>query len=562
MTNAFVSPTRTLVVICPDWPLVVLGVNPSEPALVLAAGRVVAATATARIAGVVQGLRRRDAQLACPGVRVVERDEAREARNFEVVASALEAVTPRVEVRRPGWCSFGVRGPARLFGGEEALVRRTVEVVHDALVGLSGSLTVGPIEDGLGSPCHIGVADGSFASTLAARSSDVASGGATVVPPGGTLSFLAPLPVDALLGDGFPEDEPSAPRRELVDVLVRLGLSTIGSFAALPVEDVVGRFGTEGLVAHRLAIGFDDHLSEHRLDPPDLTASVAFDPPIDRVDQAAFAARSLAESFHTGLDRRGVACTRVVVEMETESGERLSRMWRDEGALAPRAVVDRVRWQLEGWLYGSPAARPTSGLVLLTLAPDEVVPATGRQLGFWGGTSSSDVQATRACTRLVGLLGPESVRVPEWRGGRDPDDSVVLVPFIPPVVGSAGVGSRRIRPTESEPPWPGSLPGPFPAAVHADPLPVEVLDAAGRSVVVDGRGALSASPHRLRIKGGMDLGEVLDITAWAGPWPVDERWWDSQRHRRRARLQVVVGDGTAHLVVLSSGRWSIAATYD
>ena len=152
--------------------------------------------------------------------------------------------------------------------------------------------------------------------------------------------------------------------------------------------------------------------------------------------------------------------------------------------------------------------------------------------------------------------------VPEWRGGRDPDDSVVLVPFIPPVVGSAGVGSRRIRPTESEPPWPGSLPGPFPAAVHADPLPVEVLDAAGRSVVVDGRGALSASPHRLRIKGGMDLGEVLDITAWAGPWPVDERWWDSQRHRRRARLQVVVGDGTAHLVVLSSGRWSIVATYD
>jgi protein ImuB len=49
---------------------------------------------------------------------------------------------------------------------------------------------------------------------------------------------------------------------------------------------------------------------------------------------------------------------------------------------------------------------------------------------------------------------------------------------------------------------------------------------------------------------------------WAGPWPADERWWDPAAARRRARLQVLLDDGTAHLLVLEHGRWHLEATYD
>ena len=59
--------------------------------------------------------------------------------------------------------------------------------------------------------------------------------------------------------------------------------------------------------------------------------------------------------------------TRLVVEAETEHGERLARCWRDEGVLGASALADRVRWQLEGWLHGPPAVRPTAGLVRLVL---------------------------------------------------------------------------------------------------------------------------------------------------------------------------------------------------
>ncbi|HIM65562.1 MAG TPA: DNA polymerase Y family protein, partial [Acidimicrobiia bacterium] len=61
--------------------------TPADPAAVLAAGRVVAASAAARSAGVAVGQRRREAQARCPVVVVLERDEAAEARRFEVVAA-------------------------------------------------------------------------------------------------------------------------------------------------------------------------------------------------------------------------------------------------------------------------------------------------------------------------------------------------------------------------------------------------------------------------------------------------------------------------------------------
>ncbi len=516
------APVRTLAVSCPDWPLTAMGVPCSDPAVVLSGGRIVAASTAAREAGVVEGQRRREATFRCPGAAVLERDEEREARRFEAVVVALGEVTPWVEAQVPGACSFGVRGPVRLFGGEEALVRRTAEVVDGALDGVLGP--------GTHPGCRIGVADGPFAAGLAAR-------GGVLVPAGGTREFLSPLPVGVLGAPG------------LSDVLVRLGLATLGSFAGLSAADVAGRFGAAGLAAHRLASGLDDRPPARQVPPPDLAVEVGFDPPVDRVDRVAFAARSLAESLHAGLAGRGLSCTRVLVEAETCHGEHLARRWRDEGTMGAVDLADRVRWQLEGWLNGPPAVRPTSGLVRLGLTPDGVVAATGHQAGFWGGASAADERAARALARLDGLLGSGSVRVPEWRGGRGPAEQLVLVPF------ATRAGSP---PTRDGTPWPGALPPPAPAAVHSDPAPVELLDPGGRPVGVDARGALSAAPSRIRRDG---LPEA-EVAAWSGPWPVDERWWDPQRHRRLARLQVVDDAGTASLLVLESGRWLVAATYD
>jgi hypothetical protein len=78
---------------------------------------------------------------------------------------------------------------------------------------------------------------------------------------------------------------------------------------------------------------------------------------------------------------------------------------------------------------------------------------------------------------------------------------------------------------------------------------------------------LSAAPDLLLGVLGANAGGVASIpdgkvVGWAGPWLADERWWDLRLRRRRARVQVLLVDGTAHLLVLEEGRWGIEATYD
>jgi protein ImuB len=504
-----------VVVWCPDWPVVAAGAAPDIPAAVVHANRVTACSPAARAEGVLPGLRRREAQGRCPELELLAHDPARDARAFEPVLVAVEELTPWVEVLRPGECAFPARGAARYHGGEPALAVTVTAAVHAALGGQSG--------------CRVGIADGTFAAGLAARHQ-------AIVPPGGSRAFLAPLPVTAL-------DRP-----DLADLLVRLGLGTLGDLAALPRADLAARFGPEGVRASRLANGLDEQPRGARRPPPDLRVAVELDPPADRVDLAAFAAKALADELVARLDGLGLACTRLRIEAETDQGETLSRVWRyDPSGRLAAVMAERARWQLDGWLTGR-TGRPPGALTRLVLVPDEVVPDRGRQLGFWGGESEAGQRAARAVARIQGLLGPEAVRTAHLRGGRDPADRVA---FTPASDGGPAGGPGAV-------PWPGQVPAPAPAIVYADPLPAEVVDAADETVTVDGRGLLGSLPSRLRVRDR----SWSAITAWAGPWLVDERWWDPAVHRRLVRLQVTTDRQVAYLLRLTGGRWWVEAVYD
>ncbi|HUQ62488.1 MAG TPA: DNA polymerase Y family protein [Acidimicrobiales bacterium] len=471
--------------------------------------------------------------VVCPGFTVDGSDPDRDARAFEPVVAAVESFTPRVEVLRAGVCAFATRGPSRYFGGDEALAHRVAQRVDEVL--------------GTGAqPCRVGVADGRFA---AERAADAGA----VVPPGNSAAFLAPLPVCTLGTSDLP------------DILRRLGIHTLGDLAALPAPAVLGRFGPDGISAHRLARGLDERPLAARTPPPDLTVAAELDPPVDHPEALAFVAKSLADQLDELLVGQGLMATRVSIQFETEHGESLSRLWRHDGGLTAAALAQRVRWQLDGWLaHSGPSGRereaqcqsgrereaqgPTSGVTLLRLVPDEVGPAKGRQGGFWGGQSDGDERAARVLARVQGMLSPEAVVTAVEAGGREPGDRVCRFPW----------GDTPPASDSKKAPWPGRIPTPSPATVYADRLPAEVVERGGAVVNVTGRGHATSAPARLSIAGS----HWTEIAAWAGPWPLDERWWDAAVHRRQARWQVVTTDGAAHLLVVEHGRWSVEATYD
>jgi protein ImuB len=568
-----------------------------------------------------------------------------------------------------------------------------------------------------------------FAAGLAARDG-------RLIPPGETASFLSGMPIEAI------------ERPELIDLLKRLGIKTLGDFARLPAGDVLTRFGFDGALAHRLAAGHDHRPLAVRQPPPDLDVSETYDEPLERVDVAAFAGRALAEKLHEKLAAYGLACTRLGIEAVTADGQELHRVWRHDGTLTAAAIAERVRWQMDGWLTGArrgAPARPTAGLVRLRLIPDGVLVHLGLQPGLWGDTGAERERAHRAFSRVQGLLGPEAVVTPVLGGGRSADDQVRLVPWgdertpwkpaadhadpvpdisvapllskeaeaiqlttrrtevlrpaeadvaveqrawlerkvrkeerartaesaretgeewadawarrtaraelkaqaeeggreegkepagravggirpegngravsgtradgngraesgarveepkrgergadvvalsrreegdgrtgngsvvrldvpaPPPGEGGATVialrpGGRRARRAAKAPlpPWPGRLPKPAPAVVLNEPLPAVVLDADGRPVGVSARLELTGEPAALVV----ERSQPVEIGGWAGPWPVDERWWAPGEARRRARFQVVLADGRALLLSLAGGHWVVEAIYD
>ncbi|TCP49386.1 protein ImuB [Tamaricihabitans halophyticus] len=528
------SAPRLLVVWCPDWPVVAAGqatgVPVHIPAAVLSANRVLACSAQARGNGIRRGMRRRQAQGRCPELVVFDDDPARDAALFEPVAAAVEELAVGVEVIRSGVVAVPARGSARYFGGERDLAERLIDQLASST----------------GVECQIGIADGLFAALLAAHRS-------VVVAEGASAEFLAPLSVSEL-------DQPGIAGQgcaELIDLLNRLGLSTLGEFAEIPEREVAARFGTEGVRAHRLANATQERPLDRRRPPPDLSITQHLDPPVERVDAAAFVARGLAERLHAGLASRGFACTRLNITASTEHGEQFSRMWRCAEPLTPAGIADRVRWQLDGWLRIGKGDRPSSGIQTLHLEPAEVVLGSELQLGLWHGAEQAAAaeRAGRALVRVQGLLGEQSAGTPVVQGGRGPTERVRLVPW----------GTERSVRDDPELPWPGRLPSPSPATVLVTPEPAVLRDTGGAEIELTARGELSAAPHVVR--SGWVTGLVSD---WAGPWLVDQRWWAPERAALLARVQVVLteeetGTQTALLLLRAehdSPQWMVEGVYD
>jgi protein ImuB len=169
------------------------------------------------------------------------------------------------------------------------------------------------------------------------------------------------------------------------------------------------------------------------------------------------------------------------------------------------------------------------------------------QPGLWGELGVGDERAHRALVRVQGLLGPDSVFTAVLDGGRGYADRARLVPW----------GDERVA-DRADQPWPGQLPAPAPATVLPEPAPIAVRGADGESVDVDDRLALSGAPAS--VQSGRE--PAVAVTGWAGPWPVQERWWAPAEARQRVRLQLLLADGRAILVAGHDRVWALEAVYD
>ena len=515
------SAPRTLALWVPDWPVIAAasGLGSGVPVAVLSKGQVLACSQSARAEGVRRGQRRRDAQSRCPALVLRDHQPDADARAFEEVLTELEQLTPGVAPLRPGLCALHV--PSRFYGGEA----EAGAVIAERLVAL-GVWDV-----------RIGVADGLFAAEQAARRA--AAQDSLVVPAGESAAFLRDLPVDVL-------DTGGAGEADLVSLLRRMGLPTLGHYASLPAADVHTRFGAHGALLHRLASGREARGVSRRQVPPELTARLPLEPPLDRIDQIAFSLRTTAEAFVADLADRSAVCTAVRIEVDADGVVASSRRWVHPRWFAATDLVDRLRWQLAP-SPSSPEGGVQAPVDEVRLVP-EVVESLGDHADSLFGTGP-DETVERGVARVQGLVGHEAVVSVQVQGGRGPAERHLLVPW----------GEKPVAARPATSPWPGQVPAPAPATVFERPTEAWVVGAEGAPVGVTGRGVVTGDLTRFRPAVGA---EWMPVASWAGPWPVDDHWWDEAAARRIARFQVVGVDGSAWLMVVENGRWHTEARYD
>ncbi len=475
---------------------------PSDDPVLIVDDRVAGATDDVLAAGVGLGMPRREAEALAPFATVLTRDPGEESRRFDPVVEVIEDLIPRVEMVSPGLVFVPIDGAVRFYGGEDALAERVVKEL-DRLVGHER-----------GGHALVGVADGPFAARWAAATTDV--GRPNVITD--TVGFLAGLDLVTL--------RESANGDELIDTFRWLGVSTLGELARLPREALVTRFGSPGLLAHRLASG-EDRFVDPREIPPEFAVDAGFEEPLETLDEVAFAARALAERLLKGLRASGVAPHRVSILAEAAAGEPRERIWRSADPFTEKALSDRVWWQLRAWVESGGVP---GGITRLRIAPADLSDE-GRQLGLLQDETSR-IESERALARAQALLGPDGVLQGRAQGGRMPQERVAWSRWGEPLVEEDRDASA---------PWPGATPSPSPALVPPRLQPLEVEWDEGL-------------PARVRL--GTRWEPVL---TWSGPWRLSGRWWAGERDADRYQLVTSAG---AFLCVVSEGRAFLAGVYD
>lgn len=355
--------------------------------------------------GVRDGMPLGEALSHCPDLVLLPPDPERAAGLWEEALRGLEGIGAAVESERAGEAFFEADGLRGLYGG------------------VGGALRCA--RDAIGMPAKLAAAPGRFAAYAAAHESRGRRSGSRrelVVDADRCRAFLSPLPVSLL---GARLDPKGASGHELVAVLERLGVKTLGMLAGLPEDAMADRFGMLGLRALRLARGNDEPLRPHRLGVA-LVATVEL-PEATAGPQLERALALLVDHLLADPGRRGrmLRALRLGAHLAGGGG------WRREVVLRrPSASPELLRIALSPRLLELPG--PASTMVLEATA---LGPPAGEQMEL--ARREEELRRARlgeAVRQVRAAAGPEALlRVLEVDpGSRIPERRALLTPFNPP----------------------------------------------------------------------------------------------------------------------------------
>jgi protein ImuB len=331
------------------------------------------------------------------------------------------------------------------------------------------------------------------------------------VPPSAEKSFLAPLPLAA-----------ADPSPELAAVLADWGLRTLGDLTALPRDEIVRRFGSEGLALWQRAVG-DDTRPLHPVAPPqNFSAQIEFEHEIETLEPLLFILRRFLDRLTLELRASQHVAAELHLTLKLEDDTAHARRFRLPEPTADVEILFRaLHTHLES--LTTPAA-----IVALQLDLTPARPLVRQHDLFETGLRDPHGFA-ETLARVSALVGADRVGTPQLEDTHRPDAfklgapaPVIAPPAGDPIHPPAGVPLRRFRP----------------------PLPVRL------STSDDGTVYLWSD----RVQG--------EICSRSSPHPSSGEWWQNDRAWTRTEWDIALAEGGLYRLVQIGREHFLEGEYD
>jgi DNA polymerase IV len=355
---------------------------------------VLSATYQARAFGVRSAMPMSRARRLCPQATVIPpRHRLYGAVSKEVMA-IFRAVTPLVEPLSLDEAFLDVSGAARLFGSPASIGRQIRQQVAQ-----QQQIT-----------CSVGIATTKFLAKLA--SVHCKPDGLLVIPAGGALEFLHPLPVSALWGVGDKTRQ----------TLSRLGLRTVGDIAGAPLDALERDLGKAAAAhLHALAHGRDERAVESSVREKSVGSEETFETDITDPVLIRRELLRLSRRTATALRSGGLAARTISVKLRKADFTTITR-----ARTLPEATNETQQiYATACALYAASGLSGQARLRLVGVRAAGLMPAASASTQLTlEGRSAAWRDAESALDKITGRFGPDAIRpatlVDEPGAGRQP----------------------------------------------------------------------------------------------------------------------------------------------
>ena len=363
---------------------------------------IVQLTSAAQSLGVCEGLTASQAMARCAELLIKSRSPAQEESATEVLLQTAYAFSPNIESTALGVCTIELKGMAFDSGRDttEQWAQKIIEVLSQFNIAAKIGLAATPELALLAARQHCS----------SRREEALTSSSQNNVSLLTSAATIESFPISAL-----------EPTPEILTILKRWGIETIGALLALGKDHVTERLGPEAAELFNRVSPDSPRPLKLVVPKEEFAEQMDFENEIETTEPLLFVLRRFVEQLSRRLELIYLVVDELHLQLGLASGAKYERTFKIP---APTGNLDVLFRMLQTHLE---TVRTDSPITSLRLAAKPTKPEA-RQFGLFESTLRDPNQFAETLARLTALIGFEKIGTPQLPSSHKPDSFCMVVP--------------------------------------------------------------------------------------------------------------------------------------